>query len=154
MDAAGLQGTQIGLCCLGRPHARVHGRSQQNGRFGGQQRGGEHIVGNAAGQLGHQIGGSRGHQKQLGFLSQRDMLHVPAFGAGKGIHTDGPLAEGLEGQGSHQTGGVLRHDNIHLMAQLLQPGDHLAGLIGRNAARYAHDDAHGITPVPPGRARR
>ena len=154
VDAAGLQGAQIGLCCLGRPHARVHGRSQQNGRFGGQQGGGEHIVSDPTGQLGHQIGRGRSHQKQVGLLGQRNMLHIPAFGAGEGIHTDGTLAEGLKGQRGHQPGGVFRHNDVHLMAQLFQPGNDLAGFIGRNAARHAHDDLHGITPVPPGRARR
>ena len=136
-DTASQQGLQILLRGLCRPHAGIHGRCQQNGGLGGQQRGGEHIIRNAMGQFGHQVGGGRSNQKHIRFLCQRDMLHIPAFHPGEGIHTDRAVAQGFKGKRRNQLGGVLGHDHIHFRMELAQAGYHLAGLIRRNAAGNA-----------------
>ena len=151
------QGAQVLLRGLSGPHARIHGGGQQNGRLRGQQRGGEHVIRNAAGQLGHQVGRSRSHKHHIGLLRQGYMPDVPGFGSCKGIHTHRAGAEGFKGKRRDQLCGVLCHDDVHLCAQLLQPGHDLACLIGRDAARHAHDHmsaAQHISPPDRGRADR
>ena len=60
-DPIALQGGQVVLGDGVFQHAGVHGRGHQLGAAGGQQHGGQHIVRNAVGHLGDDIGGGRCH---------------------------------------------------------------------------------------------
>ena len=68
---------QIALRGLRCPHSGVHSGGQKDGRFGGKQSGGEHIVGDAVSQLCHDVGRRRSHDHHIGFLGERNMLDIP-----------------------------------------------------------------------------
>ena len=59
-----------------RPHSRVHRRRHQHRLVGRQKHRGCEIVGEAAGELGHQIGGGRRDDDQIGFARQPDMADI------------------------------------------------------------------------------
>ena len=59
MDAALFEGFEIGLGGLISPHGAVHGGSDEHGIGHGQHRGGEEIIGDTGGNLGHGVGGGR-----------------------------------------------------------------------------------------------
>ena len=142
-DAAGQQNPEVFPGGDIVPHAGVHGRGDEHGRAGGQHGGGQHIVRDAMGHFGHDIGGGRGDQKQIGLLGQGHVLHLPALGTVKGVRDAGIIAEGLKGEGRNELAGVRGHDDMHPRARFAQTGNHLAALVGRDASRDAHD--HGFS---------
>ena len=52
------------------PHLGVHGRADHHGCRGGDQRGGQEIVGEPAGVPGQEVGGGRRHHDEVGALAQ------------------------------------------------------------------------------------
>ena len=58
------------------PHARVHRRGDQHGLVGGEQHGGGEVVGMPAGHLGHEVGGGRGDDDQIGIAGQADVADL------------------------------------------------------------------------------
>ena len=75
-DAVGNELREIALRRLVRPHVRVHRRRKQNFCAGGQQHRGGEIVGVTAGHLGHQVGGGRRDDDQIGFAREPDVADV------------------------------------------------------------------------------
>ena len=151
---AGKKGSEVLLRRLSRPHAGVHRGRKHNGRFGSQKRGGQHVVGNAAGQLGHQVGRGRGHEHQIGLLRQGDVPDIPRRHARERVHAYRAGAEGFKRERRDEPGGVFRHDDIHVRAQFLQARNDLARLVGRDAAGDAHHHMPAGEHIsPPGRRR-
>ena len=57
-------------------HVDVHGWSNQQRRLGSHDSCGEHVIGNAAGQLADDIGCSRGNNKQVSPVSQGNVADL------------------------------------------------------------------------------
>ena len=76
---------QIGLDQRVGIHVDVHGRRNHNRSGGGQQNGGEQIVGQAAGEFGQQVGRGRGKQDQVGRIGQADVADFGLLGQVKGL---------------------------------------------------------------------
>ena len=62
----------------------IHGRRHDFFAGAGHDCGRQHIVGDAVGHLGNDVGGGRGHEDDVGLLCQRDMgdfeLEIPVEG--------------------------------------------------------------------------
>ncbi len=137
MHAAGFQGLHVLLRHRRRPHAGIHGRGKQSRRFRRQDGGGEHIIGNAARHLRHDIRRRGRNGKNIRAFRQRDMLHLPRLRARERVRDDGMVAQRFKRQRLHKLRRVFRHDDVRLHAELAQTGDNFAALVNRNAARYA-----------------
>ena len=66
----------VGLGGRVQPHLGVHRRSEDDRAVGGQQGGGEQVVGPAGGGPGQQIGGGRCDEHQVGLLTEPDVRHL------------------------------------------------------------------------------
>ena len=75
-DAVRLQPRKIALRRLGRPHARVHRRRDQDRLVGREQDGGGEIVRPAGRHPGHEIGRRRRHHDQIGVARHANMTDV------------------------------------------------------------------------------
>ena len=121
------------------PHLGVHGRRVQHRAPGGQQRGGQQVVGHPGRGPGHQVGGGGGDQDQVGRLAEPDVRHLgdagPRVGGDRlaGQRGPGRLADEPEGVGG-------RHDPDAVAGFGEQP-EQLAGLVRRDARADAEDDA-------------
>ena len=129
-------------------HPGVHGRGDQLGALGGQHHGGEHVVGNAVGHLGNDIGRGRGHEDDVGFLGQRDVGDFKLEIAVKGVHHALVARQGLKGEGRDELGGVPGHDDFHVGPQLFECAGHVCHFIGGNAAADAQKDAFSVQIHP------
>ena len=79
VDAAAPEGGQVVLHRGVLPHLGVHGRADQDRRPGGEQRGGEQVVGDAGGVGAEHPGRGRGDDDQVGRLAEagvRDRVGV------------------------------------------------------------------------------
>ena len=125
-------------------HVGVHGRSHQLGAGGGQRHGGQHIIGQAVGQLGQHVGGGRGDQHQVGGVGQRHMGHVVLEIAVKGVHDAPAVGQRLKHQRRDELGGVFGHQHMHVGAQLDQRVRHVGHLVGGNAAGDAQHNGFAL----------
>ena len=75
-DAVGDELREIALRRSVRPHVRVHRRRQKNLRAGGEQHGSRQIVGMTVRHLGHQVGGRRRDDDEVGLAREPDMADV------------------------------------------------------------------------------
>ena len=80
-DAVGNELREITLRRLVRPHVRVHRRCEKNFRPGGKQHRGGEIGGQAVHHLGHQVGGRRRDDNEIGLARETDVADVE-FAAG------------------------------------------------------------------------
>ena len=125
-------------------HPGVHGRGDQLRAFGREDGRGQHVVGNAVGHLGDDVGCGRCNEDDVGLFGQRDMsdleLEIPV----EGVHHALVTGQGLKGDGSDELGGVFGHDDLHIGPQLAQCAGHIGHLIGGNAAGDAQKDAFAL----------
>ncbi len=118
-------------------HMGVHGRGNQLGTAAGQNRGGQHIIRQAVGQLGADIGGGRGNENQIRPVRQGDVFYTVVKIAVEGIHHGTSAGELLEGQRRNKFGGIFRHDHLHRRVLFHKTGSQGGCLIGGNAAGNA-----------------
>ena len=125
-------------------HSGIHGWRNELGALCSQHCGGEHIIGDAVGHLGDDVGSGRGDKDHIGFFCQRDVgdfkLEIPV----KGVHHAFVAGEGLKGERSDELGGVPGHNDLHIGSQLAQCAGHIGHFIGGNAAAYAQKDAFSV----------
>ena len=136
-----LQGSKIVLGDGVFQHRRVHGRGHQFFAAGRQNHRGEHVIGNAVGQLGDNIGGGRRHQNQVRSGGQGDVGNVILKVPGKGVHHTPVVGQGLKGQGGNKLSGVLGHHHMDLRPRFPQGAGHVGHFIGGNAAGHTQQDA-------------
>jgi len=67
-------------------HPGVHGWADQFGAPGRKHHGGEHIIGNAVGHFGNDVGRGRCHQNDIRLFGQRDVSDLELEIAVKGVH--------------------------------------------------------------------
>ena len=127
-----LQLFQIILCGGILQHICVHGRGDEPGAAAGQEGGAEHIVPQAMGDLGADVGGGGGHDHQIRPVRQGDMLHFVHRKAVEGIRIRLPGGQMLEGEGGDELCCVLRHHHVHLGMELHQGRRQVRRLIGRD----------------------
>ena len=75
-DAVGCELREVAPRRLVAPHARVHRRREQDRLVGREQHRGGEIVGEAVRHLGHQVGGGRRDDDEVGLARQPDMADV------------------------------------------------------------------------------
>ena len=121
-------------------HVGVHGRSHQLGAGGGQRHGGQHIIGQAVGQLGQHVGGGRGDQHQVGGVGQRHMGHVVLEIAVKGVHDAPAVGQRLKHQRRDELGGVFGHQHMHVGPHLDQRMGHIGHFVCGDAPGNPDDD--------------
>ena len=141
-DAVGHELREIALRCFVRPHMRVHRRRQQNFRAGREQHGGGEIVGVTARHLGHQVGGRRCNDDEIGFAREANVADVEFA---RGIEQIGEHALADNGAGRQRRDemlGRLGENAAHGEAALLQPADEIERLVGGDAA--ADDQQHAL----------
>ena len=142
-DAAGPERPQVCLGCGVLPHVDVHAGRHQHGAGDGQKRGAKAVVGKPRGHLGHDVGRGGHHHHEVGPLRE---VHVRDGGLGVAVEVvcHGVPGEALEGGGPHEALRVGRHGDAHLAACLLQAAQHLARLVGGNAAADGEKDVPGL----------
>ena len=121
-------------------HLGIHGRGDDLVAFAGHDGGGEHIVGQAVGDLADDIGRGRGHQDHVGALGQGHMLHGVLEIPVEGVHQALVGGEGLEGDGVDEIGGVLGHQHLDIGVELLEHGCQRSDLIGGDGAGDGQND--------------
>ena len=122
----------------------VHGRGHQLGAGGGQGDGGEHVIGQAVGQLGDDVGGGRRDEHEVGGVGQRDMGHIVLEIAVEGIDDAAAVGEGLKDQRRDELGGVSGHEHMDIRPALGQRMGHIGHLVSRDAAGDAQHDGFAL----------
>ena len=70
------QRRDVGGRCRVFPHLGVHRGDHDHRAAGREQHVGQQVVGHAMGGLGHQVGGGRGHDHQVGALTDPNVRHL------------------------------------------------------------------------------
>ena len=141
-DAVGDELREIALRRLVRPHVRVHRRRQQNFRAGREQHGGGEIVGVTAGHLGHQVGGGRRDDDEIGLAREPDVADVEFARRIEQVGEHALADDGAGRQRRDEMLGGLGQNAAHGEAALLQPADEIERLVGGDAA--ADDQQHAL----------
>ena len=136
-----LQGGAVAPRRRMRPHLRVHGGRQKHGPVGGEQNGRGEIVGKSVGELGHQVGGGRRHQHQVGLAGQPDVADILFVLTVEEIGEHVIGGKRADRQRRHELLGRVRHHGTDGGAALAQPTDQVERLIGRDAAADDQKDA-------------
>ena len=150
--AAPAKDLSVHLCGGVLPHARVHAGGHQDGTavVTGQDRGGEAVVRQAGGDLRHHVGCGRHHEREVRPLRELDVRD-----GGRRVRVevvcDGGAAERLEGYGADEPLGVLGHGHTDLAARLLEPPEHLAGLVRGDAAAHGQERPRAAASLCPPR---
>ena len=121
-------------------HAGVHGGSHDFGTFAGKESGGQHVVGNAAGDLADDIGRGRSQQKDVRLFGQRDMFHLEFKIPVESVNQAFVAGQCFQGNGRYKVGGVFCHDNGDIAAAFFQHTCQCGNFVGGNAAGYAEND--------------
>ena len=136
-------------------HGGIHGGGDQLAALGGQDRGGQHIVRDAVGELREDVGGGGGDEDQVRRLREGDVVDIVLKIPGEGVHHAAVVRQGLKGQGGDELGGVFRHDDVDLRPRLAETAGDAGHLIGGDAAGDAQEHTlsgelfHGSShPVP------
>ena len=120
------------------PHLGVHRGCEQHGTSGGQQRGGQQVVGPAGHAAGKQVRGGRRDEDEVGFLPDANMRDLVDVVPDSGV--DGVTRQGLEGRGADETQRGLGGNDADMMAGFGELPDHGARLVGGDASGDADDD--------------
>ena len=99
----------------------------------GQRDGGQHVVGLTVGQLGDDVGRGRGDEHQICRVGKADMGHVVLEVAVKRIDLAAAAGQRLKHQRRDKLGGVFRHKNMYIRAQLDECMRHVGHFVGGNA---------------------
>ena len=129
-------------------HPGVHGRADQLGAPGRKHHGGEHIIGNAVGHFGNDVGRGRCHQNDIRLFGQRDMGDLELEIAVEGIHHALVAGQRFKDERGDEMGGVLGHNDLHVRPQLFECAGHICHFIGGNAAGNAQKDAFALQIHP------
>jgi hypothetical protein len=141
---AALQELSVGLGGRVAPHGLVHGRGDGDGSVGGQDQGGQQVIGDALRQAGDQVGSGRGDQHQIGPFGQFDMAHGGFGGRVQQIQVNRVAGQGLHGQRGDELTTAAGHDHAHFGALVEKPANQFCALVGGNAAADAENDAFPI----------
>ncbi len=116
-------------------------RADQLRAPGRKHHGGKHIIRNAVGHFGNDIGRGGCHQNDVCLFGQRDVgdleLEIPV----EGIHHAFVTGQRLKDERGDEMGGVLGHNDLHVGPQLFECTGHICHFIGGNAAGDAQKDA-------------
>ena len=110
-------------------HLGVHGRHHNFGAVAGQHGGGQHIVRQAVGQLGDDVGGGRRDHHQVRLVGHGDMLHLEGEIPVEGVHQRLVAGQRLKGHRRDKLRGVLGHEHLHIAPQLHQSGSQVGHFI-------------------------
>ena len=158
--AALAQGRQVGLGGGVGVHAVVHRRGDQARRRAGEERGGDHRVGLAGGELGDRVGRGRGDEVGVAVGGQLEVADRVVRGsgiAGEGAAHRVALELGeqhrgaddaLEGGGADEAGRALGHQHANAMAGSRRQAREFKRLVGGDPSAYAEQDSgHGCSLV-------
>ena len=129
-------------------HPSVHGWDDQFGAPGRKHHGGEHIIGNAVGHFGNDVGRGRCHQNDIRLFGQRDVSDLELEIAVEGVHHALVAGQRLKDERGDEMGGVLSHNDLHVRPQLFECAGHICHFIGGNAAGNAQKDAFALQIHP------
>ena len=121
-------------------HVGVHRGGHQLFAAAGQHGGGEHVVGDAVGHLGDDVGRGRSDHHKVGTLGERHMLDVVLEVAVEGVDHAAGVAQRLKGQWGDELGGVFGHDDLHVAVLFGQHAGDVGHLVGGNRAGDAQHD--------------
>jgi len=92
------------------------------------------------GQLGDDVGRGRGDEHQICRVGKADMGHVVLEVAVKCIDLAAAAGQRLKHQRRDKLGGVFRHKNVYIRAQLDECMRHVGHFVGGNAPGDAEDN--------------
>jgi hypothetical protein len=121
------------------PHPIVHRRNQKHPRFGGEETGGEQIVGEAVRDPREKVGRRRRDDDRVCSLRERDVIECASCFEEVRVHR--PTGECLERHRSDELGRGARHDDIDFGASRRQQAREPPGFVARDAPRDAKDDS-------------
>ncbi len=104
------------------PHLGVHRGCEQHGTSGGQQRGGQQVVGAAGDGAGQQVRGGGRDDDEVGFLPDPDMRHLVDVVPNAGV--TGLPGQRLEGRGADEPQRGLGGNDADVVAGLGELTDH------------------------------
>jgi hypothetical protein len=114
------------------PHFGVHGRAQHHRGPGGQQGGGQQVVGETGGVARHEVRRGRHDQDQIGTLTQTGVRNGAVLIPQRALDRLG--GQGGEGHLAHEAGRLGGQDGHHVRAGVHQSTADLDGLVSRDAA--------------------
>jgi hypothetical protein len=126
------------------PHAFVHGGGEEDFvGVGGEEDGGDEIVGETVGHFGESVGGAGGDDDDVGVLRQTNVLRVFAFEMIPEIGVNRVGGEGAEGSGADEFLSFGGHGDGDGRFGLGELGDEVGDFIGGDAAADADEDGAG-----------
>jgi hypothetical protein len=127
------------------PHLGVHGRDEHDRTRGGEQGGGQQVVGAAHGRAREQVGGGRRDDDELGVLPDAHVGHLGHVRPHVG--RDRVAGERLEGGGTDEVQRARGRDDADVVIGLGEQPQQQRGLVGGHASAHAeHDPTHGAHP--------
>ena len=151
MDAALLQGLDVGDGRRMGPHAYVHRRRRQHRLVGGEQHGRGEIVGQARRHARQDVGGRRRHHQQVGIARELDVAHLAFVGQREHVAVDAIFGQSLQRQRRDEFGAGLGQHAAHRSTAFAQAADELERLEGRDAPRDDQQNPlaleHGSQPI-------
>ena len=136
-----LQHGQVAPCCRMLPHAHVHGRCDQHPLVGRHQQGRGQVIGQPIGHLRHEVGGSGGHDHEIGRAAEFDMPHLRLVGQVEEIAIDFLGRQRRGGQRRHELFARAGQNRNHRRTLVAQTADQIERLEGRDTAADDQKDA-------------
>ena len=134
------QGFEIALRRRMLPHAHVHRGREQNTLVGREEKCARQIVGKPARELGHQIGGRRGHDDEIGAAGELDMPHFRLGGEVEELALHAGPGDGRDRQRGHELAPGPRQDRHDPGPGLAEQTHELDALVGGNTAANDEED--------------
>jgi hypothetical protein len=130
---------RVGARLRVRPHAIVHRRHEEHGRFGGEEARGEQVVRLPGGGARHEIRRGRRHDDGVRVAREVDVIEGATRIEQPRVH--GPAGERLEGDGADELRRGARHHDVDLGARLREQPRQPRRLVARDAAGDAEQHA-------------
>ncbi len=124
-----------------KPHPDVHRRREEDPLVGREQQRAREVVGDALCHLGHEIGGGRCHNQEVGRAREFDMAHFGLVGQRKQVVVDPLSRETRDRQGGYECLGGLRHHGPNHPATFTKAPHQIEDLVGCYAAADDQEDA-------------
>ena len=136
---------ELSHVALGRwvlPHLSIHGRGKNNRGFGSKIDAGKWIRGQTVGKIPESVCAQGCDKEQVSTISKVDMPGLPRLLFVLQRDEDRISGKDLQGEGSKEFSGRLRHYAVRIMPFLDQLRDKVCCLVSRDGSGYPKDNFH------------
>src|SRR5699024_675528 len=133
-------------------HLGVHSRRKDYFAAAGHHCGGQHVIGNAMGDLPDYIGRSRSHHNHICFFCQCHMFHIVLNVPVESIDQALISRQSLKSNGINEVLCVFCHQHMYVCMKLFQGAGKGSDLVCGNASCHCQHNCftfqHNFTPFP------